>query len=58
MIVLATAAVGWLIPVLGISLLLFLAADQLWIRIKRSRLDAQSPSAEVSTEDPALNNRR
>lgn len=28
----ATAAIGWVLPVLGVSLLLFLAADQAWAR--------------------------
>lgn len=32
-IVVVTAGLGWLIPVLGISLLLFLAADQAWTKI-------------------------
>ncbi|MGH3942198.1 MAG: PepSY-associated TM helix domain-containing protein [Pseudonocardiaceae bacterium] len=49
-IVLATAALGWLIPVLGISLLLFLAVDQIWIRIKRR----QSPP----TADSVLSGQR
>ncbi|MGQ0777566.1 MAG: PepSY-associated TM helix domain-containing protein [Pseudonocardiales bacterium] len=60
-IVVVTAAVGWLIPILGISLLLFLAADQVWTRIKRSRLSAQSSSAEEQAppmEDPALSSQR
>lgn len=32
LIVVTTAAIGWVLPVLGVSLLLFLAADQVWAR--------------------------
>lgn len=59
-IVLVTAALAWLIPLLGISLLLFLAADQIWIRIRQTRLRRrQSPPAEAPpTEDPVLTRQR
>ncbi|MGH3912018.1 MAG: PepSY-associated TM helix domain-containing protein [Pseudonocardiaceae bacterium] len=55
-IVVLTAAVGWLIPVLGISLLLFLAADQVWTRIKLLRR-TPPPAAAPPAEDPLLSNR-
>jgi uncharacterized iron-regulated membrane protein len=41
-IVVATAGLAWLIPVLGITLLLFLAADQIWTR--------QSPPTPAPTQ--------
>lgn len=47
-IVVVTAGLAWLIPLLGISLLLFLAADQAWTRQR------QSPPA----ENPVLNGQR
>ncbi|MGH3922280.1 MAG: PepSY-associated TM helix domain-containing protein, partial [Pseudonocardiaceae bacterium] len=54
-IVVVTAGLGWLIPLLGISLLLFLAADQVWTRLKQR----QSPPAEAPpTENPVLNGQR
>jgi uncharacterized iron-regulated membrane protein len=34
-IVVVTAGLAWLLPLLGLSLLLFLAADQAWIRIRQ-----------------------
>ncbi len=49
-IVVVTAGLAWLIPLLGISLLLFLAADQLWTRIKKR----QSPPP----DNPVLNSQR
>lgn len=37
LIVLVTAAIGWVVPVLGVTLLAFLVADQVWLRLRRGR---------------------
>ncbi|MGH3800076.1 MAG: PepSY-associated TM helix domain-containing protein [Pseudonocardiaceae bacterium] len=50
-IVVVTAGLGWLIPLLGISLLLFLAADQIWTRIKQRQ---SPPTKAPPAENPVL----
>jgi uncharacterized iron-regulated membrane protein len=55
LIVVGTVALGWVLPVLGVSLLLFLAADQLWLRIRQRRTQRPPapPAPEASAAPPA-----
>jgi len=53
LIVVLTAAIGWVIPILGLSLLAFLVADQIWIRI-RQRQPRQQPPAATEADDQVL----
>jgi uncharacterized iron-regulated membrane protein len=53
LIVVGAAVLGWVIPVLGSTLLLFLAVDQIWIRISRRRRQQPAPPA-AEADDPVL----